>query len=310
MALYGGLPTWRRASSSTPRSSRTSRSFLRSSPWSCVAADAFGAARAVRRRRSCGWRPSWDGRICSPAFPGCCSGTARSTCLPIAQLASLRASTASRRSSRAASAGGSPVVAPREAEGTAASCRSQPSWRCPWSIGDLGRRAREPRCADWRGGDAASRRTLQGNVDQAEKWNPASRAAQSSQHYLADDATGDRPRRRSSCCGPSRRRRSISTKTATASASDPRRSPRRRGVPLLIGSDQIERGAPTRYYNSAFLVRDDGSTGGVYRKMHLVPFGEYVPLRRVLFFAAPLVEAVVGFLGRAVRRRCCRSADI
>ena len=48
-------------------------------------------------------------------------------------------------------------------------------------------------------------------------------------------------------------------------------------------------------YNSAFLVREDGSTGGVYRKMHLVPFGEYVPFKRVLFFAAPLVEAVSDF---------------
>jgi apolipoprotein N-acyltransferase len=61
---------------------------------------------------------------------------------------------------------------------------------------------------------------------------------------------------------------------------------------ILLGSDQIERGSPDKYYNSAFLVRRDGTTAGVYRKMHLVPFGEYVPFRRLLFFAAPLVEAV------------------
>jgi apolipoprotein N-acyltransferase len=64
-------------------------------------------------------------------------------------------------------------------------------------------------------------------------------------------------------------------------------------VPILFGSDQFVRGAggaPTTFYNSAFLVRPDGTTGGVYRKMHLVPFGEYVPLQRLLFFAAPLTE--------------------
>jgi len=35
-------------------------------------------------------------------------------------------------------------------------------------------------------------------------------------------------------------------------------------VPILVGSDSFVRGDPNRYYNSAFLVRPDGSDGGVY----------------------------------------------
>jgi apolipoprotein N-acyltransferase len=72
---------------------------------------------------------------------------------------------------------------------------------------------------------------------------------------------------------------------------------------LLIGSDQIEpvRAEPGRtkpgrlLYNAAFLVQPDGRVGAVYRKMHLVPFGEYVPAQRLLFFAKPIVEAVSDF---------------
>ena len=70
---------------------------------------------------------------------------------------------------------------------------------------------------------------------------------------------------------------------------------RSRGVELLIGSDQWEPGTPPRIYNAAFLVTADGQTGGVYRKVHLVPFGEYVPAKNLLFFAKPLVEAVSDF---------------
>ena len=69
-------------------------------------------------------------------------------------------------------------------------------------------------------------------------------------------------------------------------------------VPILFGSDQFvpgAHGAPMTFYNSAFLVTPDGTTGGVYRKMHLVPFGEYVPVKHLLFFAAPLVQAVSDF---------------
>jgi apolipoprotein N-acyltransferase len=75
------------------------------------------------------------------------------------------------------------------------------------------------------------------------------------------------------------------------------------GVTMLIGSDQIEPVRPVeageppaeRYYNAAFLVKPDGTVGAVYRKMHLVPFGEYVPLKRLLFFVGPIVEAVSDF---------------
>jgi apolipoprotein N-acyltransferase len=71
-------------------------------------------------------------------------------------------------------------------------------------------------------------------------------------------------------------------------------------VSLIFGSDEIERSQnardiPDKYYNSAYLVRPDGTTGGVYRKIHLVPFGEYVPLRRMLFFVSPLVETIGDF---------------
>jgi apolipoprotein N-acyltransferase len=67
------------------------------------------------------------------------------------------------------------------------------------------------------------------------------------------------------------------------------------GVSLLFGSDQYEPGTPPRYFNSAFLVAPDGRTAAVYRKMHLVPFGEFVPLKRLLFFVAPIVESVSDF---------------
>jgi apolipoprotein N-acyltransferase len=82
------------------------------------------------------------------------------------------------------------------------------------------------------------------------------------------------------------------------SAAQIRTLARQARVPILLGSDEFEwrvvgnRRVVDRSFNSAFLVSADGSTAGVYRKIHLVPFGEYVPFRRLLFFAAPLVEAV------------------
>jgi apolipoprotein N-acyltransferase len=48
-------------------------------------------------------------------------------------------------------------------------------------------------------------------------------------------------------------------------------------------------------YNTAFMLGPTGDTVGVYHKIRLVPFGEYVPMKRILFFVGPLVEAVSDF---------------
>jgi apolipoprotein N-acyltransferase len=66
-------------------------------------------------------------------------------------------------------------------------------------------------------------------------------------------------------------------------------------VTILFGSDQLERGATPRLYNAAFQVAPDGTTAAVYRKIHLVPFGEYIPLKAWLFFVSPLVESLAEF---------------
>jgi apolipoprotein N-acyltransferase len=48
------------------------------------------------------------------------------------------------------------------------------------------------------------------------------------------------------------------------------------------------------HYRPEPVGQDDptGRTAELYSKRHLVPFGEYVPLKRLLFFVGPIVEAV------------------
>jgi apolipoprotein N-acyltransferase len=67
------------------------------------------------------------------------------------------------------------------------------------------------------------------------------------------------------------------------------------GTAVLLGSDLWERGTTVGVYNAAFLVDSRGLTAGIYRKVQLVPFGEYVPFQPLLFFATPLVQAVSDF---------------
>lgn len=68
------------------------------------------------------------------------------------------------------------------------------------------------------------------------------------------------------------------------------------GVPVLLGSDQLDRsGSALRLFNAAFMVTPEGETAAVYRKIHLVPFGEYVPFKKLLYFVSPLVDQLAEF---------------
>ncbi len=77
-------------------------------------------------------------------------------------------------------------------------------------------------------------------------------------------------------------------------------------ISLLTGAPWVERGngrgeitgdgkESLRYYNRALLMNTAGQITDSYSKSHLVPFGEYVPLKKVLPFLAPLVEAAGDF---------------
>jgi apolipoprotein N-acyltransferase len=74
---------------------------------------------------------------------------------------------------------------------------------------------------------------------------------------------------------------------------------REANAPIIVGNIGIDRSSENArgydLFNSASFVTARGEFAGRYDKMHLVPFGEYVPFKQVFFFAKNLLAEVGTF---------------
>ncbi|MDA1184300.1 MAG: apolipoprotein N-acyltransferase [Acidobacteria bacterium] len=134
---------------------------------------------------------------------------------------------------------------------------------------------------------------IQGNIAQEDKWNP-DEARRIFTTYVA--MTRDAVRRGAEFVMWPESSTPFMFEEDEVGGGTVRALAQELGVPILLGSDQLDRsGDVLRLFNAAFMVTPDGDTAAVYRKMHLVPFGEYVPFKEWLYFVSPLVDQLAEF---------------
>ena len=132
---------------------------------------------------------------------------------------------------------------------------------------------------------------IQGNVEQAMKWNPVyQKVVMSKYKDLTLKAAQSNPDL------------IVWPETATPFFYNQHQAgtefvndlARQTKTPILFGSPYTKN---TIHFNSAYLVSETGDTQNRYDKIHLVPFGEFVPFRKILFFVEKMV-AMIGDFGR------------
>lgn len=141
------------------------------------------------------------------------------------------------------------------------------------------------------GGGSAEVAVIQPSIEQTIKWDPA-RHAQILDIYerLTREAARDRP---AVVLWPE-------TATTIFLRGDPvllerlRRLSEEVGTPILVGSIDRRERPREQFLNSAFLLTGQGITAK-YDKIHLVPFGEYVPLASLLGFVKSWAEFISEF---------------
>jgi apolipoprotein N-acyltransferase len=134
---------------------------------------------------------------------------------------------------------------------------------------------------------------VQGNVEQDAKWNPAFENDIMTRHI---DLSRQALQLGAQLVVWPESSTPFYFNIEAARAEPVRRLAEQANTAFLIGTDEFDRaGGVDHYYNAAVLVGTDGRSQGAYHKMALVPFGEYVPLKHLLFFVGPLVQAVSDF---------------